>query len=97
MPQRGGSLGAVPREARSQEQNVAQHVTSKAGWCARKRAWPGTRLPVTQCHPTARPAGQPTSSLVSLEVDLARVGMGLSEAASAGASPLFSWHRAEQG
>lgn len=32
---RGGSLGAAPREARSQEQNVAQHVTSKASWCAR--------------------------------------------------------------
>lgn len=27
QPQQGGSLGAVPREARSQGQNVAQHVT----------------------------------------------------------------------
>lgn len=32
---RGGSLGAVPREAGSQEQNVAQHVTAKAGWGTR--------------------------------------------------------------
>lgn len=38
-------LGAVPREARSQEQNMAQHVTSEAGWCARHER--GLR---TGCH-----------------------------------------------
>ena len=84
----------MPREARSQELNVAQHVTStQAGVPGTSVAWERT-----SCHPVpppVRPAGQPTSSLVSLEVDLARVGLGLSEAVSARASRLFSWHREE--
>ena len=40
--------------------------------------------------PSARPPGQPTSSLVSLEVDLARADLGLSDATSARTSRLFS-------
>lgn len=50
------------------------------------------------CKPAPPPthlASQPTSSLVSLEVVLARAGLGLSEAVSARASRLFSWHREE--
>lgn len=39
------------------------------------------------------PRGQPTSSLVSLEADLARAGLGLSEAGSTRASRLLSWHK----
>lgn len=42
------------------------------------------------------PRGQPTSSLVSLEADLARAGLGLSEAGSTRASRLFSWYREEK-
>lgn len=56
-----------------------------------ERVWPGNGFPVTQCHPLpARPASQPTSSLVSLEVDLARADLGFSEATSGSASWLFS-------
>lgn len=42
------------------------------------------------------PWGQPTSSLVSLEADLARAGLGLSEVGSTRASRLLSWHREEK-
>lgn len=42
------------------------------------------------------PWGLRTSSLVSLEADLARADLGLSEAASAGPSRLLSWHREEK-
>lgn len=42
------------------------------------------------------PWGQPTSSLVSLEADLARAGLGLSEAGSTRASWLLSWHGTER-
>lgn len=41
--------------------------------------WPGNGLLATRCRLSARPL---TSSLVSLEVDLASMGLGFSEAAS---------------
>lgn len=40
-----GRAGVSARQARSQEQNMAQHVTSEAGWCARHER--GLR---TGCH-----------------------------------------------
>lgn len=57
VPWRGGSLGAVPREARSQELNVAQHVTStQAGVPGSNVAWEWT-----SCHPVPPPSAQPAS------------------------------------
>lgn len=59
--------------------------------CQERVAWDWTSC--NPLPPPARPASQPTSSLLSLEVDLARAGLGLSEATSARASRLFSWYR----
>lgn len=69
-------------------------MTSKAGWCGRNQSG----LEMASCKELSHqpPWGLPTSSLVSLEADLARAGLGLSEAASAGPSRLLSWHREEK-
>lgn len=49
-----------------------------------------------QLSANPHPPGPPTSSLVSLEADLARAGLGFSEAALARASRLFSWQREDR-
>lgn len=52
------SLEAARGEARSREQNVAQRVTSTAGWCARSERDLGADLLPPSATP-ARPAGRP--------------------------------------